>query len=167
MTVLLTDILQLAKCYCTHSRDMKEKRELPSRSHAVTRDNETVNCHDVILFISICDQSFRRFPTFMSIPRSLSPVRTFLTTSSLRIAFRHPSIGNFYSWPGSGIRVHHLRPGHQLGYQHSLRRRMTSLAQLVLQQKEDYLKAIADGKGKDWTVVMGNEAGGTSSPHHA
>lgn len=38
---------------------------------------------------------------------------------------------------------------------------MSSLARFVAEQKEKYLQAIADGTAKEWTVVMGNEAGGT------
>lgn len=34
------------------------------------------------------------------------------------------------------------------------------LADFLKAQKEQYLKAVEEGKGKEWLVVMGNEAGG-------
>ena len=36
------------------------------------------------------------------------------------------------------------------------------LPDLLKSVKERYLSDVRDGKGGDWTVVMGNEAGGTS-----
>ncbi len=36
-----------------------------------------------------------------------------------------------------------------------------TLADFVATQKAAYLNAVEEGKGTDWTVVMGNEAGGT------
>lgn len=35
-----------------------------------------------------------------------------------------------------------------------------SLSAFLLDCKQQYLAAVADGKAKEWTVVMGNEAGG-------
>ena len=35
-----------------------------------------------------------------------------------------------------------------------------SLAQFLIESKTNYLKDVGAGKGKDWTLVMGNEAGG-------
>ncbi|KAI0787014.1 DHH phosphoesterase [Abortiporus biennis] len=39
----------------------------------------------------------------------------------------------------------------------------TVLSEFVGNQKSDYLKAVEDGSGGDWTVVMGNEAGDLDS----
>lgn len=36
----------------------------------------------------------------------------------------------------------------------------TVLAEFLQSQKTRYLKDVEDGKGGNWTVVMGNEAGG-------
>lgn len=41
---------------------------------------------------------------------------------------------------------------------------MSDLAKFLAQKRAEYLQAVADGKGKDWTVVMGNEAGGKFNP---
>lgn len=35
-----------------------------------------------------------------------------------------------------------------------------SLSAFLLDCKQQYLAAVADGKAKEWIVVMGNEAGG-------
>lgn len=35
-----------------------------------------------------------------------------------------------------------------------------ALSHFLLSNKENYLEAVKYGKGADWTVVMGNEAGG-------
>ncbi|KAI0089394.1 DHH phosphoesterase [Irpex rosettiformis] len=40
---------------------------------------------------------------------------------------------------------------------------MSDLAKFLSQQRENYLEAVKNGKGKDWTVVMGNEAGDLDS----
>ena len=37
------------------------------------------------------------------------------------------------------------------------------LADFVSQTKNRYLQDVKDGKGGDWTVAMGNEAGGERS----
>ena len=34
------------------------------------------------------------------------------------------------------------------------------LAHFLANSKDSYLQDVKDGKGKEWTVVMGNEAGG-------
>lgn len=39
-----------------------------------------------------------------------------------------------------------------------------SLSEFLATNKQGYLTAVGEGKGKEWTVVMGNEAGGLS--HH-
>lgn len=36
-----------------------------------------------------------------------------------------------------------------------------TLSEFLQAQKTQYLKAVEEGKGKEWTVVTGNEAGGT------
>ena len=40
---------------------------------------------------------------------------------------------------------------------------MSSLEKFLEQQKHDYLRAVESGRGKEWTVAMGNEAGGIQS----
>ncbi len=37
---------------------------------------------------------------------------------------------------------------------------MGDLANFLAQQKAKYLEDVKNGKGKEWTVVMGNEAEG-------
>jgi len=39
----------------------------------------------------------------------------------------------------------------------------STLTEFVSEQKNRYLEAVKDGKGRDWTVVMGNEAGDLDS----
>ena len=41
------------------------------------------------------------------------------------------------------------------------------LAEFVSQTKNRYLQDVKDGKGGDWVVAMGNEAGGELSTTHA
>jgi hypothetical protein len=37
---------------------------------------------------------------------------------------------------------------------------MSDLANFLSEQKHDYLQAVEGGRGTEWTVAMGNEAGG-------
>lgn len=40
------------------------------------------------------------------------------------------------------------------------RRAIMTLSDFLLKSKTDYLNDIKNGSGREWTVVMGNEAGG-------
>lgn len=93
---------------------------------------------------------------------SYSCVKISLVSTSLRVPtffkfhFRTRLTANAYT--------HHIDSrDHGRYFQ---RRTMSSLAKFVTEQKEKYLQAVADGEGKDWTVVMGNEAGGWAIWHH-